>query len=200
MIREGGNSEGLSGEDGSFLVELARKAINIYLAEGKVMEVPENINPVLKGDRGVFVTLTRDGDLRGCIGYPEPIMPLVNALIDAAISAATRDPRFPPLKAEELAKIRVEVSVLTKPRLVEVKKPSDYIQKVKIGEDGLIVEMGPYRGLLLPQVATEWHWNAEEFLSNTCIKAGLPADCWLSEEVKLYKFQSQIFQEEAEVQ
>ncbi len=200
MIHEGGDSEGLSGKDGSFLVELAKEAIKLYLTEGKVMNVPENINPLLKEDRGVFVTLTRDGDLRGCIGYPEPIMPLVNALIDAAISAAIRDPRFPPLKSEELAEVQVEVSVLTKPELVEVEKPSDYIQNVKIGEDGLIVEMGPYRGLLLPQVATEWHWNAEEFLSNTCIKAGLPADCWLSEEVKLYKFQSQIFREEIEVQ
>jgi hypothetical protein len=195
MIHKGGDSEGLSRQDGNFLVELAREAIKLYLTEGKVMKVPENINPILKEDRGVFVTLTRDRDLRGCIGYPEPIMPLVNALIDAAISAATRDPRFPPLKSEELAKIQVEVSVLTKPELVEVEKPSDYIQNVNIGEDGLIVEMGPYRGLLLPQVATEWHWDVEEFLSNTCMKAGLPVDCWLSEDVKIYKFQSQIFQE-----
>ena len=189
------SGEKLSEENGNFLVKLARDTITNYLLEKKVIGVPKDVDPLLKEDMGVFVTLTCAGDLRGCIGYPEPVMPLVNAVIDAAISAATRDPRFPPLRAGELDDIHVEVSVLTKPEIIKVEKPSEYVGKVNIGQDGLIVERGPYRGLLLPQVATEWHWDAEEFLSNTCMKAGLPTDCWLYEDVKIYKFHSQIFQE-----
>jgi uncharacterized protein (TIGR00296 family) len=144
---------------------------------------------------GVFVTLNKSGELRGCIGYPEPVMPLLNALIDASISAATRDPRFNPLTSGELDEIHVEVSVLTKPEIIEVKNPSEYVENVKIGDDGLIIEMGPYKGLLLPHVATEWNWSTEEFLSNTCMKAGLSPDCWLSGEARIYKFGSQIFEE-----
>ncbi len=189
------NGEKLSEENGEFLVKLAREAITSYLVEKRVLEVPKDVDHLLKEEMGVFVTLTCAGDLRGCIGYPEPVMPLVNAVIDAAISAATRDPRFPSLRADELDDIHVEVSVLTKPELITVEKPSEYVGKVNIGEDGLIVERGPYRGLLLPQVATEWHWNAEEFLANTCMKAGLSTDCWLYEDVKIYKFHSQIFPE-----
>ncbi len=185
----------LSAEDGKFLVELARKAIVTYLVEGKIIKIPEDSNPKLKENMGVFVTLNHGKELRGCIGYPEPVMPLLNAIIDAAISAATRDPRFNPLTPVELDEIHVEVSVLTKPMLMEVENPLEYIEKVKVGQDGLIVDMRPYRGLLLPQVATEWGWDEKEFLSNTCMKAGLSSDCWLSEDVKIYSFASQIFEE-----
>jgi len=185
----------LTAENGIFLVELARRAIARYLLDRKVIETPEDVDPKLKDNMGVFVTLNSGKELRGCIGYPEPVMPLLNAVIDAAISAATRDPRFNPLTTVELDEIQVEVSVLTKPALIEVESPSEYLKKVKVGQDGLIVEMGPYRGLLLPQVATEWGWNVEEFLKNTCMKAGLDSDCWLKKEVKLYKFASQIFNE-----
>ncbi len=110
----------LSEEDGKFLVELARRAIKTYLVDKKVIEVPEDVDPKLKENMGVFVTLNLRSELRGCIGYPEPVMPLLNAVIDAAISAATRDPRFNPLTSSEMDKIHVEVSVLTKPRLIEV--------------------------------------------------------------------------------
>ena len=185
----------LSAEDGKYLVEFARKTIETYLVDRKILDVPDDITPNLKEDRGVFVTLTREGELRGCIGYPEPIMPLINALIDASISAATKDPRFNPLTPDELDKVRVEVSVLTKPTIIEVENPTEYQQKINVGQDGLIIEMGPYRGLLLPQVATEWKWNATEFLSNTCMKAGLSQECWLSPDAKIYKFASQIFKE-----
>jgi uncharacterized protein (TIGR00296 family) len=185
----------LSEENGKFLVELARRAIETYLVDRKVIEVPEYEDPKLNEDMGVFVTLNLRNELRGCIGYPEPVMPLLKAVIDAAISAATRDPRFNPLTASEMDKIHVEVSVLTKPQLIEVDNPVEYLENITLGQDGLIVESGPYRGLLLPQVATEWGWDGEEFLSNTCMKAGLPSDCWLSQNVKIYKFSSQIFQE-----
>src|SRR5664279_1218355 len=130
----------LSEEDGKFLVKLARKAIVTYLKEKKVIEVPEDADPKLMEDMGVFVTLNIGNELRGCIGYPEPVMPLLNAVVDAAISAAIRDPRFNPVTPEELDKIDVEVSVLTKPEEIEVENPTEYLQKVVIGEDGLIIE------------------------------------------------------------
>lgn len=185
----------LSEEDGKFLVNLARRAIKVYLTEKEIIKVPEDIDPKFRENMGVFVTLNKGTDLRGCIGYPEPVMPLINAVIDAAISAAIRDPRFNPVTPEELDNIQVEVSVLTKPEIIHVNDPTEYLDNIIIGEDGLIIEMGPYRGLLLPQVATDWGWNKEEFLSNTCTKAGLSPDCWLDRDVKIYKFSSEIFEE-----
>lgn len=182
-------------DDGEFLVKLARSSIETYLTDGRIIKVPNDINPVLKEEMGAFVTLHHDGELRGCIGYPEPVKPLVEAVIEVAISAATGDPRFPHVTSEEMNQIQVEVSVLTKPVLISVQKPAEYFEKIEIGNDGLIVEMGIYRGLLLPQVPVEWNWDIEDFLANTCMKAGLSPDCWLQEGVKIYSFQSQIFQE-----
>ena len=185
----------LSEEEGKFLIKLARNAIETFIKERKKLEVPENTSDTLKERMGAFVTLNKDGLLRGCIGYSEPIEPLVDAIIDVAISAAVNDPRFSPVTTSELEDLAIEVSVLTRPELIEVNKPEDYMDKIKIGEDGLIIERGSYKGLLLPQVAVEWGWNVEEFLYNTCVKAGLTADCWLYPDVKIYKFGSQIFQE-----
>ncbi len=93
----------------------------------------------------------------------------------------------------ELDNIEVEVSVLTKPELIIVDKPTEYPSKIRVGEDGLIVELGYYRGLLLPQVPLEWKWDVNDFLANTCMKAGLSSDCWLKPTIKIYKFKSQIF-------
>ena len=185
----------ISDADGQFLVKLARSAIESYLKDSTTIKVPEDVSYVLKEERGAFVTLTKEGNLRGCIGYPEPVKPLAQAVIDVAIGAATGDPRFPRVTSIEMEKIHVEVSVLTKPELVNVQKPLEYLETIEVGRDGLIVEMGIYRGLLLPQVPVEWNWDIEEFLANTCMKAGLPADCWLQDGVKLYSFQSQIFEE-----
>jgi uncharacterized protein len=185
----------ISTEDGEFLVKLARKAIETYIISKKLINVPDDLNPILKEEMGAFVTLTHNGNLRGCIGYPEPVKPLAQAVVEVAISAATGDPRFPPVTAAELDKIQVEVSVLTKPELIEVQKPAQYLEKVEVGRDGLIVERGMYRGLLLPQVPVEWNWDIEDFLANTCMKAGLTSDCWLQEGVRIYSFKSQIFTE-----
>jgi hypothetical protein len=185
----------LNDDEGVFLVKLARSAIETYLKDGKIIKVPDDINPILKEERGAFVTLQRDGDLRGCIGYPEPVKPLAQAVIEVAISAATGDPRFPQVTPSEMDKIQVEVSVLTKPEIIPVEKPAEYLEKIEVGKDGLIVEMGIYRGLLLPQVPVEWKWDIEDFLANTCMKAGLSPDCWLQEGVNIYSFQSQIFEE-----
>ena len=185
----------ISEEEGEFLVKLARNAIETYITRKEIIRVPDDLDPILNDEMGAFVTLTRNGDLRGCIGYPEPVKPLALAVVEVAISAATGDPRFPPVTIAELKEIQVEVSVLTKPELIEVKKPSEYLENVKVDRDGLIVEMGMYRGLLLPQVPVEWNWDVEDFLANTCMKAGLPSDCWLEDGVKMYSFQSQIFSE-----
>lgn len=183
----------LSEAQGDFLLKLARTAIETYILKGQVLDVPEPPSETLQKNMGVFVTLHENGELRGCIGYPEPVKPLLNALIEVAIGAATGDPRFAPLNSHELGKIQVEVSVLTPPEMVVVEKPSEYLEKIQIGRDGLILERGIFRGLLLPQVPLEWGWDKEEFLANTCLKAGMSPDCWLQEGVKVYSFQSQIF-------
>lgn len=185
----------ISDEEGEFLVKLARKSIESYLKDKKLIEVPANTPNTLKEDMGAFVTLNSKGQLRGCIGYAEPVKPLVNVVIEVALSAAIQDPRFPPVTPDELGDIQVEVSVLTKPELIEVENPREYPEKIKVSEDGLVVEKNFIRGLLLPQVPVEWKWDVEEFLANTCMKAGLTPDCWLDPETKIYKFQSQIFEE-----
>ena len=185
---------------GEFLVHLARKAIEYYLETGKEIEPPENTPLELWEKMGVFVTLNRykvppQQALRGCIGFPYPLYPLVKAAIKAAIYAAVDDPRFPPLSLDELDDITIEVSVLTPPELVE-SPPKERPQKIKVGKDGLIIKKGIYSGLLLPQVPIEWGWDEEEFLSETCWKAGLPPDCWMNENTEVYRFTAEIFEEE----
>ena len=186
-------------EEGKFLVSLARKTVETYLKTGRRLKIPENVPPKLMEKCGVFVTINKlkngKRELRGCIGYPYPTHPLIEAVMDSAISSATRDPRFPPLNENELEKVIFEVSVLTPPEIIKVKKPMEYPSKIKIGRDGLIVESGFYKGLLLPQVPIEWKWDEEEFLCQCCLKAGLPPDCWLLEETKIYRFEAIIFEE-----
>ncbi len=181
-------------EEGKLLVKLARETIETYLREGRKPRVPK-VPAKLRERRGVFVTLNKGGELRGCIGHPLPTTPLVDAVIDSAISSATRDPRFPPVDPEELPALDVEVSVLSKPEPIEVKSPREYPKHIVIGRDGLIIEWSGCAGLLLPQVPIEWGWNAEEFLSHACMKAGLMPDHWLREGVRISKFSAQVFRE-----
>jgi len=195
-----GNVYKIKDEWGEFLVRLARKAIEEYLNSGREIEPPENTPPELWGKMGVFVTLNRSNvpptqALRGCIGFPYPIYPLVKASIKAAIYAAVDDPRFPPVELDELNNLRIEVSVLTPPEPIEG-PPRERPKKIKVGRDGLIVKKGIYSGLLLPQVPIEWGWDEEEFLSETCWKAGLPPDCWLDKDTEVYRFTAEIFEEE----
>jgi len=186
-------------EDGKFLVNLARLAVTEYLENSKVIQVSIDVPSKLMEKCGVFVTLNRihNGEraLRGCIGLPYPTTPLSKAVIEAALSAATQDPRFPSVALEELDSIVFEVSVLTPPQRVEVEKTTDYPSKIKVGRDGLIVERSLFKGLLLPQVPVELKWGEEEFLCQCSIKAGLPPDCWLLNDAKVYKFQAIIFEE-----
>lgn len=189
----------LTDEEGALLVKLARRAVEENLKDGRIISPPSELPASLIERRGVFVTISsvRGGEktLRGCIGFPYPVYPLAKAVIEAAIESATRDPRFPPMKISELNRVVFEVSVLTEPKLIEVSSPSEYPSKIKVGEDGLIVERGFYKGLLLPQVPVEWGWDEEEFLCQCCMKAGLPPDCWLLKGTKIYKFQCIIFEE-----
>jgi uncharacterized protein (TIGR00296 family) len=189
----------LTDEEGRFLVQLARQSISTFLDAGEKTPVPPNTPVALRQKCGVFVTLNviRSGVkvLRGCIGYPEPHFPLAETTITSAINSATGDPRFPPLTTEELERVVIEVSVLTPPALIVVKTQRDYVAKVEVGKEGLIVERGMFKGLLLPQVPVEWGWNAEEFLTHCCMKAGLSPDAWLVEGIKIYKFSCVIARE-----
>jgi len=190
----------LSLDDGKFLINLARNTVKEYLENGQTIKPPKETPKKLFEHCGVFVTINNvkngEKELRGCIGYPYPTSPLVEAVIDSAINAATQDPRFYPLSLEELGSVIFEISVLTPPQPVEVENPKEYISKIKVGEDGLIVEKGFNKGLLLPQVPVEWQWCEEEFLCQCCVKAGLPPDSWLTRGVKIYKFKAIIFEEE----
>jgi uncharacterized protein (TIGR00296 family) len=182
-------------EQGTKAVRAARAIIDAHVRREPTPKL--NLPKEFSSKGGVFVTINTfpKKDLRGCIGYPEPVLPLNEALVDAAKSASTRDPRFPSVSPDELEKIIVEVSLLTRPSLIKVKDPSEYPKKIVIGQDGLIAEYGMARGLLLPQVPIEWKWEAEEFLEHTCMKAGLPANAWQDERIKIYKFQGQVFDE-----
>jgi uncharacterized protein len=187
-------------QEGQLLVNLARETVKTFLEKKQVLAPPKDTPKKLFEKCGVFVTLSvpKKGEkqLRGCIGYPYPTEPLIKAVIDSAIEAATQDPRFLPVTMEELDKIVFEVSVLTPPEKIEVEDPREYVKKIKVGQDGLIVEKYGHKGLLLPQVPVEWCWEEEEFLCQCCNKAGVNLDSWLTEDVKIYKFQAIIFEEE----
>lgn len=190
----------LSDEEGKFLLQLARNTVKHYLENGKAPKPPKETSEKLFEQCGVFVTINsvRGGEkeLRGCIGYPYPTSPLVEAVIDSAINASTQDPRFEPMTPEELDKVVFEISVLTPPEPVQTNDPKDYVKRIKVGEDGLIIERGYHKGLLLPQVPIEWGWCEEEFLCQCCMKAGLPPDSWLTKDAKISKFRAIIFEEQ----
>ena len=139
---------------------------------------------------GVFVTLKKQGNLRGCIGFIRGFEPLGKAIQEMAISAATQDPRFPPVTSEELKELSIEISVLSP--LVEIKS----LEEIEVGRDGLLLQLGGHSGLLLPQVATEWNWDKEEFLINLCHKAGLPQNSYLDPSAKIFRFSAEIFSED----
>ncbi len=187
-----------SDEEGELAVRIAREALDAVVEDRSMRSFV--IPPSFEEKAGAFVTLNLypgkepGQDLRGCIGYPEPFFPLLKSVVKAAEGSA-EDPRFPPVRPEELTKIVVEVSLLTPPQPIEVKKPKELPKHIAVGEDGLIVAQGPYRGLLLPQVAVDWGWDAAEFLSEACMKAGLLADAWFEPTTRVKKFQAEIFTE-----
>ena len=186
----------LSDSDGVFLVKTARMAVTEFLSTGKKMKLESEHEKKFSFNSGVFVTLNNADGLRGCIGFPMPDKKLSNGIIDAAIAAATDDPRFSPVKIDELSDIVFEVTVLTPPIEITVTDPMEYLQKIKVGRDGLIIRNSFSSGLLLPQVTVEYGWNVEEFLQHTCEKAGLKNDAWKNEKVKIEKFEGIVYKEE----
>jgi uncharacterized protein (TIGR00296 family) len=184
--------------EGTFLVKLARETIQAHI---DIHEKPQldDIPEIFHEKCGVFVTLIKIEEntnrLRGCIGLPYPTKPLIDAIQEAAYSAAFNDPRFPPVQSSEMYQILVEVSVLTPPELINVNNPLEYPRKVVVGKDGLIIGRGYRRGLLLPQVPVEWNWDSEEFLTQCCFKAGLPPDSWLLEGIEISTFQALVYTE-----
>jgi uncharacterized protein (TIGR00296 family) len=181
--------------EGTELVRLARIAVETYLQESVIIKSERNTSE----NAGVFVTLNyittnRKEYLRGCIGFPLPEQPLYQGVVEAAVAAATEDPRFPPLDINELDNIIFEISVLTPPQQITV-SPANYRKEIQIGRDGLILHWRFGSGLLLPQVPVEFKWGVEEYLANICYKAGAPPDVWRDPTTKLYKFQATVFKE-----
>ena len=172
------------------LLEIARQTLTEYIANGKRLSFKED-DPQLNITRGAFVTLHKDGNLRGCIGSFTSKEPLCKVISQMAIESATGDPRFSPVTKEELGHINIEISVLTEPQLI------DDWQEIRLGVDGVIVRKGFSQGVFLPQVATETGWDLETFLSQLCWqKAGLPQDAYKDSSTKLFTFQAIIFSEE----
>ncbi len=177
---------GLTDEEKKILHAIARNAIESALNGKPSPPLPE-LTPTLKEYRGAFVTLTKNGNLRGCIGLIQPVKPLAASVQEMAVAAAFQDPRFPPLSREEWPRIDIEISALT-----PFKQIHDF-SEIEIGKHGLYIQKGPYSGLLLPQVATEYGWNTEEFLRQTCLKAGLPTNAYKDPDTKVYVFSADIF-------
>jgi len=179
-----------------FILKLARETIETYVKTGSRISIPKNYPEKLNEKRGVFVTIYRKGskELRGCVGLPYPQMPLIEGLIQAAISAC-EDPRFEPLDSKELDKIMLEISILTEPELINIKYPKEYLEKIELGKHGLIIKKGFNSGLLLPKVPVELSWNINNYLENLCMKAGLTTDSWMNPYSKIYKFEAEVFGE-----
>lgn len=182
----------LSQEDGIQGLKLARDVVWAVVMNEKIVLSP--LPPVFSEDRGVFVTLKRNGELRGCIGLPLPVMPLKDAIIEAATSASRDDPRFPPVGPGEIPSLHIEVTILSPPEEI-TGSPIERQNAVIVGRHGLIIRGRGRSGLLLPQVASEYRWDSVEFLDQTCRKAGLPPGCWRDETISVLRFEGQIFSE-----
>lgn len=177
--------QSLSEEARIALLDLARRSVSeVVFFNRPVTEVP--LTGIFAEKRGVFVTLHVRGRLRGCIGIVEAYEPLGTAIAHCAAGAALHDPRFPPLRAEELAELQIEISLLSPPEPLRA-------ENIEIGKHGLLISHGTSRGLLLPQVALEHRLSCEQFLQETCRKAGLPTDAWKNPEIQLFGFFCEVF-------
>ena len=182
---------------GEQLVRLARRAVEKYINESAIITA-DNLDG-LSQNAGVFVTLNylsnNKEHLRGCVGFPLPEKKLYQSVIEAAIAAATQDPRFDPVNKEDMGNIIFEVSILSPPQKIEVQNRKDYRNCINIGRDGLILKWKYGLGLLLPQVPVELNWDVDEYLANICYKAGASPYAWLMPESQLYKFEATIYKE-----
>jgi AmmeMemoRadiSam system protein A len=184
-ISQAPSNDELAPDVKAFLLKLARRNLDAAV-QGMPPVALADAPAVTKEFRGCFVTLTKKGQLRGCIGYIEGIKPLYQAVIDNAKNAALEDPRFPKVRPFELTDIKVEVSVLTKPLPLDYKDPQDLLEKLKPGEDGIILSKGYHQSTFLPQVWEQLP-DKTEFLEHLSMKAGMPADGWKTSEVKRYR-------------
>ena len=184
----------ISDYEGELLVKMARNAVTVYL-ENNTKVVDKEFNSRFNFHAGIFVTLSKQNSLRGCIGYPLPIKKLSDGIIYSAIAAATEDPRFQPVNMNELDNIIFEITVLSPPAKINVEKYEEYLSMIKVGRDGLIIENNQNSGLLLPQVPKEYNWNVEEFLEHTCEKAGIAKNSWKDRDTNVSKFEGTIFKE-----
>ena len=182
------SSSDLTEREQKSLLAIARNTLDTYIRTGKVPDA-KPLTPRLSEKRGAFVTLHERGDLRGCIGYVEAVKPLYQAVSDMAVAASTEDPRFPPVGARELDSIDIEITVLSPLR------PLPSPESVVVGKHGLVIREGFRSGLLLPQVPVEQGWNREQFLCNTCLKAGLPPNAYKDKDAQLFCFTGQVFGE-----
>ncbi len=181
----------LSDAEKTELLRIARASVESAVREHKVYQPVTPASGVLLQERGAFVTLTKNGDLRGCIGYTSPIYPLYQTVRDVAALAALRDPRFPPVRESELKELQYEVSVLS---------PMQHVldaKAIKVGEHGLLIKKRRQEGLLLPQVPVEQHWDRAEFLQEVSLKAGLPAEAWRDDDTDLFTFTATVFSDHA---
>ncbi len=178
----------LSEEEKKILLQVARQSIEEEFGLASV-NLDQNFSERLNEKCGAFVTLSINGELRGCIGYVISEKPLFETVYEVAKKSAFEDPRFYPLTAEELRHIEIEISVLSKPKTISS------IDEIEIGKHGLIVQKGPFHGLLLPQVATKYNWTTEEFLEHTCLKAGLSKHDWKNSATKIQTFTATVFSE-----
>ena len=180
----------LSPEHRKTLLQIARDSIASVLEGRNAQFVESAMDDILRRPSGAFVTLsTRDGHLRGCIGSIHPVAPLFRAVAQSAMNAAFRDPRFVPVSKEEWQSLELEISVMGPIERVASR------EEILVGRDGLIISRGPFAGLLLPQVAIEHSWDLETFLSQTCVKAGLPPAAWRSADTKIERFSAEVFGE-----
>lgn len=177
---------GLSEEEKKTLHHIAKTVIENKL-KGKPVPEFKIDSPILKENRGAFVTINKRGQLRGCIGYIEAYKPLHRTIEEMAEAAAFRDPRFPPVTERELPELEIEISVLTPLRRI------NDIKEIEVGKHGIYIKKGWHSGLLLPQVATEYDWDRQTFLEHTCLKAGLPTNSWKDEDTEIYIFSADIF-------
>ena len=189
----------LTDDHGAFLVKLARRSLEYYFRTRQVPEPPEDTPEILWRPGAVFVTIETylpggKRELRGCIGVTRPVKPLVEATIESTLNSAFNDPRFPPMEEYELDQVTFEVSVLSDYEYLG-DTPEERLRNVLIGRDGLVVERGPYAGLLLPSVPVDQVWDRSTFLSETCVKAGLWPDCWLDSETRVYRYRARVWRE-----
>jgi AmmeMemoRadiSam system protein A len=176
----------LSGADRAALISIARRSVEAMVLRKPFTPVSAPAGMLLD-ERGVFVTLRRNGDLRGCIGYVAPVKPLYLAVQEVSEMAARNDTRFRPVAPDELAQLRYEISVLSPFRRVFD------VTQIKVGRDGLLIKKGSYEGILLPQVPQEQHWDRDKFLQQACLKAGLPADAWRDPATDIFSFSALVF-------